>query len=67
MQGAILLLLQQMPVDGAVLVPLPVLSEVLSHKEQLLSGMAHHKEIGSLQVPELLLPASRHFLNHGTL
>ena len=66
MQGAILLLFQQMPVDGAVLVPLPVLSEILSHKEQLLSGVAYHKEVCRLKIPELLLPASRHFLNHGT-
>ena len=56
-----------MPVDGAILIPFPVLSEILSHKEQLLSGVAHHKEIGRLKIPELLFPASRHFLNHGTL
>ena len=67
MQGAIVLLLQKIPVNLSILTPLPELSEVLSHEKKLLSGVPHHEEIARFQIPEFLFLHSRHFLNHRAL
>ena len=58
-------LLAEVPVQRRVFIPLVELREILSHKEELLPGMSEHKEIGRLEISELVLCASRHLVDHG--
>ena len=58
---------QKVPLQLLIFIPLIHLAEVLSHKQQLLAGMAQHKAIGCPQVGEFLLKgSSRHLVHHGT-
>ena len=41
-------LVGEIPVEGDFLIPLVILTEILSHKEQLLARMSHHKRISGL-------------------
>ena len=41
-------LVGDIPVEGDFLIPLVILTEILSHKEQLLARMSHHKRISGL-------------------
>ncbi|KJJ75793.1 hypothetical protein CLFS41_06250 [Clostridium sp. FS41] len=59
--------LKQIPIQGSALVPLSQLGVLLSHKQQLLAWMSHHKCIGNTQVFRLFFQGiSWHFANHGT-
>ncbi len=61
-------ILQQLPLQRLVFIPLIHLGVVLSHKQQLLSRVRHHKAIGRPQILCLLLKGiPRHFADHRTL
>ena len=61
-------ILQQPPLQGRALIPLCHLGIFLAHEQQLLSGMSHHKGIGSPQIFGLLFQGfARHLANHGAL
>ena len=60
-------ILRQVPLQGSIFIPLVHLGEILSHKQQLLSGMARHKAVSRSQIPGLLFQClPRHLPNHGT-
>ena len=63
----IIRLIQKEPVKRSIFIPLMILGKVLTHKEQLLTGMTKHKEIAALQVTELILALSRHLIDHRAL
>ena len=60
-----LLLSQQIPVKLSGLAPLLELSKILSHKEQLLTRMPHHKGISHLEIGKLIVIQARHLTYHG--
>jgi hypothetical protein len=47
-------LLEEMPVEAAVEVPLPPLPELVPHEEQFLAGVAPHVAVEETEVGELL-------------
>ena len=55
------------PVNFPLLTPLPVLTDVLRHKEQLLAGMSEHICVPGLQIFKFFLILARHLADHGTL
>ena len=60
--------LQNVPRQFFILIPLRNLSELLSHEQQLLARMPVHKSVGGTQVCCLLLVGlPRHLAEHGRL
>ena len=68
LQALVAGVLQQVPVQLTGLGPLPVLTEILSHEEQLLAGVTEH-EAYSLpsDCAKLVVALAGHFLQHGAL
>ena len=61
-------ILQKLPLKALIFIPLVNLAELLSHKQELLARMTHHKAVGSPKVRKLRLKGiSRHLSRHGTL
>ena len=61
-------ILQQFPLDRCILIPLIHLGEILSHEEEFLARMSHHKTVCRPQVRKLVLKRlSRHLIDQGTL
>ena len=44
-----------------------MLTEILSHEEQLLAGVTEHEHIACLQTAETVVALAGHFLQHGAL
>ena len=65
LQIPVLLFLKEKPVKLPLLTPLPQLPEILSHKQQLLTRMSHHKCISDFQVFEFVLQFTWHLTEHG--
>ena len=60
-------IVEQVPVERMVVVPLPLLAELAAHEEQLLAGMRPHEaEIGA-QIRELLPAVARHLAEQRAL
>ena len=51
-------------VQSGFFVPFMVLAKVLPHKQQFLSGMAHHKSISGFQIGKFIHRITRHFVDH---
>ena len=64
LQMLVLLVLQKEPVQFPLLAPLSVLSEILSHEQQLFARLAKHEGITDLKILELLILLSRHLVDH---
>ena len=60
-------LVQKLPAQGDLLVPLVPLGEFLAHEQKLLARMSEHVGVAALQVRELVLEDARHLVDHGTL
>ena len=59
-------ILQKFPFQRSIFIPLVNLAKVLSHKEQLLARMGHHKAVRSAQIFCFLFQSfSWHFPHHG--
>ena len=61
------LVLKKLPGQGLFLIPLFFLSEFLSHKQKLLSGMHHLISVRQTKICHFLLRCTRHFGIHGSL
>src|SRR5436309_135217 len=53
-------LIQQMPVERMIVLPLAFLGEFVAHEEELLAGMAVHESVIGAQVGEPLPVVARH-------
>ena len=62
-----LFIFEIMPLQLSFFRPFAVLSEILSHKQKLLTWMTEHKSISGLQVLEFIIQLSWHLLQHRTL
>ena len=67
LQLLMIFLAKKIPVKLSGLTPLTQLSEILSHKQKLLTRMPEHKSISGLQVLEFIIQLSWHLLQHRTL
>ena len=47
-------LVGEIPVEGNFLIPLMILTEILAHKQELLSRMPHHEGVSGFQVRKLV-------------
>src|SRR3546814_14654828 len=56
-----------MPVERAVVVPLPLLAELAAHEQQLLARMGPHEGVAGAQVGELLPAVARHLAEQRAL
>src|SRR5260370_1094860 len=52
--AGIFLLLEQMPVQRTIVIPLALLAELAAHEHQLLAGMAEHEAVIGPQIGEAL-------------
>ena len=43
-------LVGEIPVEGNLLIPLMILTEILAHKQELLSRMPHHEGVSCFQI-----------------
>ena len=59
--------LQQMPVEAFVVVPLAPLPELAAHEHELLAGVAVHVAVERAQVRAFLPDVARHLVEHRTL
>src|SRR5690625_383720 len=59
--------LQQVPVDGMVMIPLAPLPELPTHKEQFLARMAEHPGIEKPEIGKLLPVITRHLGEQSSL
>ena len=60
--------LEQIPLQFFVFIPLVHLAEILAHEQQLLSGMAQHEAVSRPQVGKFLLKSGpRHLVYHRSL
>ena len=59
--------LQQAPVQRAVMVPLGGLGELAAHEQQLFTGVGEHEPIAGAQIGQLLPAVAGHLAQHGTL
>ena len=57
---AMLGLIEQMPVERVIVVPLALLAELAAHEQQLLAGMAEHEAVIGAQVCEALPVVAGH-------
>ena len=48
-------LVGEIPVEGNFFIPLMILTEILSHKEQFLTRMSHHEGVSGFQVREFVI------------
>jgi hypothetical protein len=60
-------ILEQVPVEAAVMVPFARLRDLVAHEQQLLAGVAEHEGVVSTQVGALLPRVARHLVDHGAL
>ena len=60
---SMILILEQLPLQAFLLIPLVKGRKLLAHKQKLLSRMHHHKAVCSPQVVKLRIPVARH-LSH---
>src|SRR5690554_5289272 len=60
LHATMLFILQQIPVELAVVSPFPPLAELASHEQQLLARMAPHERQVQPQIGELLPAIPRH-------
>ena len=47
-------LVGEIPVEGNLLIPLMILTEILAHKQELLSRMPHHEGVSCFQIRKLV-------------
>ena len=47
-------LVGEIPVEGNLLLPLMLLTEILAHKQELLSRMPHHEGVSCFQIRKLV-------------
>ena len=60
-------LFRKVPVEGDFFIPFMELTEILSHEEEFLARMSHHKTVCRPQVRKLVLKRlSRHLIDQGT-
>ena len=64
---AVILILQKIPVQAFLLVPLVEGGKLLSHKEQFFARMHGHETVSCPQVIKLGIPVARHLAHHGGL
>ena len=64
---SVAVIFKQIPFQLPVLVPLIKLREILSHEQQLLTRMNHHKTICRAQIGKLLIILAGHLVDHGAL
>ena len=57
---SMILVLQQIPLQAFLLVPLVEGGELLSHEQKLLARMHHHEAVGRPQIVQLGIPVARH-------
>ncbi len=67
LDAGVLTVLEQMPVQRAVVAPLRALRELLAHEEQLLAGMRPHVGVQAAQVGELLPAVAGHLVDQRAL
>ena len=60
-------LVQQAPVQRAVVVPLGGLRELAAHEQQLFAGVGEHEPIAGAQIGQLLPTVAGHLGQHGAL
>ena len=60
-------LLEEVPVEAAVEVPLPPLPELVSHEDELLAGVAPHVAVEEAEVREPLPRVPRHLIGQRPL
>ena len=60
-------LFQFIPAQFSCFTPFMFLTEVLTHEQQLLTGMAHHEGITCLEVGKLVITKAWHLIEHGAL
>ena len=67
LQPSMPVVLQQVPVQTAVVAPLLMLSQLAAHEEQLLAGMAPHVSVQQPQVGESLPQIAGHLISASIL
>ena len=60
LNAAMTLLLEQMPIQRAVVIPLMLLAEFAAHEHQLLAGMGKHEGVIGAQIGEALPVVAGH-------
>src|ERR1700682_4129583 len=60
-------MVEKMPIEAGIVVPLGPLAKLPAHKQQLLARMAEHETVEQTQIGELLPFVARHLAKHRTL
>ena len=63
----LLIIVEQIPVECLIFIPLFVLAPLLSHKQKLLARMHGHQAVADTQIAELVFHVARHLIEHGFL
>ena len=67
LDAGIFRLIEQMPVERAIMIPFALLAEFAAHEHQLLAGMAEHEAVIGAQIGEALPVVAGHAAEHRAL